>query len=294
MLSSISWTNYLLSLISLTAVYYAAVISICYRSEMFALFSGSLRHKDTTDPPSLKPADHSALLGAVKPADFMSSNPEEMHFDPESDQQHNEEAEMSGHLQDCPASYLLGSVPDFLKELEITFQALAESGGDLPLFEVLFTELLKKYPEITSGAHRRQVVVAACEMGSRLPSLELSEDVLNGIWDQVAASQPAAKPMRGFTVAMTIALLLSAAVSGLAQDGNQGITEAANKVKGYFDTGTDLMYAIGAVVGLVGAVKVYSKWNAGEPDTGKVATAWFGSCIFLVVVATVLQSFFGI
>ena len=89
-------------------------------------------------------------------------------------------------------------------------------------------------------------------------------------------------------------LIMLSALASFAQDGNQGITEAANKVKGYFDTGTDLMYAIGAVVGLVGAVKVYSKWNAGEPDTGKVATAWFGSCIFLVVVATVLQSFFGI
>jgi|GEM_PF-2527893 len=28
------------------------------------------------------------------------------------------------------------------------------------------------------------------------------------------------------------------------QDGNAGIQEATNKVKGYFDTGTDLMYAI--------------------------------------------------
>lgn len=79
-----------------------------------------------------------------------------------------------------------------------------------------------------------------------------------------------------------------------AQDGNAGITEATNKVKGYFDTGTDLMYAIGAVVGIIGAIKVFNKWNAGEPDTNKVAAAWFGSCIFLVVVATVLKSFFGI
>ncbi|MCZ4223524.1 DUF4134 domain-containing protein [Pedobacter sp. SJ11] len=79
-----------------------------------------------------------------------------------------------------------------------------------------------------------------------------------------------------------------------AQDGNSGIQEATNKVKGYFDTGCDLMYAIGAVIGIIGAVKVYSKWNGGEPDTNKVAAAWFGSCIFLVVVATVLKSFFGI
>lgn len=72
------------------------------------------------------------------------------------------------------------------------------------------------------------------------------------------------------------------------------IQEATNKVKGYFDTGCSLMYAIGAVVGIIGAIKVFNKWNAGEPDTNKVAAAWFGSCVFLVIVATVLKSFFGI
>jgi len=87
---------------------------------------------------------------------------------------------------------------------------------------------------------------------------------------------------------------LLSSISLFAQDGNAGIQEATNKVKSYFDTGTDLMYAIGAVVGIIGAIKVFNKWNAGEPDTNKVAAAWFGSCIFLVVVATVLKSFFGI
>jgi len=77
-------------------------------------------------------------------------------------------------------------------------------------------------------------------------------------------------------------------------DGNAGINEATTKVKSYFDTGCNLMYAIGAVVGIVGALKVYQKWNHGDHDTGKVAAAWFGSCVFLVIVATVLKSFFGI
>jgi hypothetical protein len=77
-------------------------------------------------------------------------------------------------------------------------------------------------------------------------------------------------------------------------DGNAGINEANTKVRSYFAAGTDLMYAVGAIVGLIGAVKVYQKWNAGDPDTGKVAAAWFGSCVFLVVVATVIKSFFGI
>ncbi|MFB9843935.1 DUF4134 domain-containing protein [Mucilaginibacter ginsenosidivorans] len=88
--------------------------------------------------------------------------------------------------------------------------------------------------------------------------------------------------------------LVLIAVSGYAQDGNAGIQQATTLVQGYFSTGCTLMYAIGAVVGIVGAVKVYQKWNAGEPDTGKVAAAWFGSCIFLVVVATVIKSFFGL
>ncbi|REA56409.1 carbamoyl phosphate synthetase [Dyadobacter luteus] len=90
------------------------------------------------------------------------------------------------------------------------------------------------------------------------------------------------------------AMLLMSTVIARAQDGAAGIAEADTKVRSYFEPGTNLMYAIGAVLGLVGAVKVFQKWNAGDQDTSKVAAAWFGSCIFLVVVATVLQSFFGV
>ena len=97
--------------------------------------------------------------------------------------------------------------------------------------------------------------------------------------------------------ALGLALLVYAMtclIPAYAQDGNAGINEATMRVRSYFTTGTNLMYAIGAILGLVGAVKVYQKWNSGDPDTGKVAAAWFGSCVFLVIVATVLRSFFGI
>jgi len=79
-----------------------------------------------------------------------------------------------------------------------------------------------------------------------------------------------------------------------AQDGNAGINQANSQVRSYFASGTNLMYAVGAIVGLIGAIKVYQKWNSGDHDTGKVAAAWFGSCVFLVIVATVLKSFFGV
>lgn len=91
-----------------------------------------------------------------------------------------------------------------------------------------------------------------------------------------------------------IAVGLLFSISAIAQDGVAGIEEANTRVRGYFDVGCNLMYAIGAVVGLIGAVKVYQKWNQGDQDTSKVAASWFGSCVFLVVVATVIKSFFGL
>ncbi|MBN8836141.1 MAG: DUF4134 domain-containing protein [Sphingobacteriia bacterium] len=91
-----------------------------------------------------------------------------------------------------------------------------------------------------------------------------------------------------------ILLLMLVKLIATAQDGNAGINEANTKVRSYFAAGTNLMYAVGAIVGLIGAIKVYQKWNSGDHDTGKVAAAWFGSCVFLVVVATVIRSFFGV
>lgn len=94
--------------------------------------------------------------------------------------------------------------------------------------------------------------------------------------------------------ASALGMLVLNRTNAQTADGNAGITQATTMVNGYFAAGTNLMYAVGAILGLIGAVKVYQKWNHGDHDTGKVAAAWFGSCIFLVVVATVIKSFFGI
>lgn len=88
------------------------------------------------------------------------------------------------------------------------------------------------------------------------------------------------------------AVLLLSAYSAFAQgNGLSGINQATNMVTSYFDPATKLIYAIGAVVGLIGGVKVYSKFSSGA-DTSKTAASWFGACIFLIVAATILRSFF--
>ena len=61
-------------------------------------------------------------------------------------------------------------------------------------------------------------------------------------------------------------LLTAASISAFAQgNGMAGITEATNLVTSYFDPATKLIYAIGAVVGLIGGIKVYGKFSSGDP-----------------------------
>lgn len=94
-----------------------------------------------------------------------------------------------------------------------------------------------------------------------------------------------------------VVLTVSAVLAELgvwAQDGNAGINQANNMVRSYFPTGEKLLYAVGAIVGLIGAVKVYRAWSNGDHETSKLAASWFGACIFLVVVATVIKAFFEI
>ena len=81
--------------------------------------------------------------------------------------------------------------------------------------------------------------------------------------------------------------LLAGILGGLraaaAGNGLSGINEATSMVTSYFDPGTKLIYAIGAVVGLIGGIKVYSKWSSGDPDTSKTAASWFGACILSLI-----------
>ena len=88
---------------------------------------------------------------------------------------------------------------------------------------------------------------------------------------------------------MAVVLASAAMAQG---NGIKGITNATSMVTSYFAPLTKLIYAVGAVVGLIGGIKVYQKFSSGDPDTSKTAASWFGACIFLVIVGVVLESFF--
>ena len=93
-------------------------------------------------------------------------------------------------------------------------------------------------------------------------------------------------------VLLTFGAMLSAMGAFAQGNGSAGINEATQMVTSYFDPATQLIYAIGAVVGLIGGVKVYNKFSSGDHDTSKTVASWFGAYIFLIVAATILRSFF--
>ena len=91
---------------------------------------------------------------------------------------------------------------------------------------------------------------------------------------------------------LTLMAVVLASAAMAQGNGIKGITDATSMVTSYFAPLTKLIYAVGAVVGLIGGIKVYQKFSSGDPDTSKTAASWFGACIVRVIGGVVLESFF--
>ncbi|QNN42987.1 DUF4134 domain-containing protein [Pedobacter roseus] len=94
-----------------------------------------------------------------------------------------------------------------------------------------------------------------------------------------------------FLLAAMLPLSLSLHAQG---GGTTGINAATSSLASYVDPVSNLILGIGAVVGLIGGVMVYIKWNSGDRDISKEVMSWGGSCIFLVLVSVVIKAFFGV
>lgn len=71
-----------------------------------------------------------------------------------------------------------------------------------------------------------------------------------------------------------------------------GLDKATEEVKGVFETATNLLYAVCAIMAIIGAFHVYSKWTSGDPDVTKAAAGWIGGLIFVGVAITVIKAVF--
>ena len=83
------------------------------------------------------------------------------------------------------------------------------------------------------------------------------------------------------------------AQNGAAQM-STAIENSKTDISGIFQSLSDVILVIGAIVGLVGGIQVFVKWNRGERDINKEIAAWGGSCVFLLIMGTILKTAFGL
>ena len=86
-------------------------------------------------------------------------------------------------------------------------------------------------------------------------------------------------------------------VTSWAQTSNAfstALDTASTEIGSVVDSVAQLMLYVGGVVGVVGAIRIYLKWNNGDQDVTKAIVGWGGACLFLVLSGGVIKLVFGI
>jgi hypothetical protein len=91
---------------------------------------------------------------------------------------------------------------------------------------------------------------------------------------------------------LTAALVLLTITPVFASGGGAALTSAASTLGGYMTGLGKLIYAIAAIVGTVGGIRIYNKWTNGDQDINKELVGWGGACVFLLIVPTFISAIF--
>lgn len=104
-----------------------------------------------------------------------------------------------------------------------------------------------------------------------------------------------------FLVRCFLVVFLSAAgVSLYAQSGGgssqavTALTTVKTDISKIFSVASTLCLVVGGIIGLVGGIIVFQKWQQGDPQTTKFIAGWIGSTVFLVLTGTILKTIFNI
>ncbi|WP_286850669.1 MULTISPECIES: DUF4134 family protein [Sphingobacterium] len=96
------------------------------------------------------------------------------------------------------------------------------------------------------------------------------------------------------TFASIVAFILSITLASAQGDFGDGIAQGTAQITGNLDIITDLVMAIGGVVGIIGGVRIYQKWNNGDQDINKELMSFGGSALFLILAPIAIRAMFGL
>lgn len=74
--------------------------------------------------------------------------------------------------------------------------------------------------------------------------------------------------------------------------GINALNEATSAFKGYLNPVQNLLYAISAIVALIGCFTIFSKLQNGDQDVKKTIMQVVGGCVAFIAMAQALPAFF--
>lgn len=75
-------------------------------------------------------------------------------------------------------------------------------------------------------------------------------------------------------------------IDGALGNANQSLRDATGTL-------STLIYAVGGIVGVIGGLRIFNKWNNGDQDINKELVGWGGAALFLFLAPTIMTAFFG-
>ncbi|MET3115377.1 hypothetical protein AAKU52_003126 [Pedobacter sp. CG_S7] len=175
MLQQFTWQEFLIAILVLTLVWYAAVILIFYRKELGVFFSGKLQQKNA-------PLPHRWEKGVETMEKEDVDSPEELLGRPKLPEGTSSvsmgQIGFAGNDDDAK-SQQLGLVPDVLQELKEVFAILEKEDGSKKDFFNLMEVVKEKYGQIGSNPNIGRINEF---IAGHVP-FHLSAEELDNLWD---------------------------------------------------------------------------------------------------------------
>ncbi|WP_090770399.1 DUF4134 family protein [Pedobacter soli] len=70
--------------------------------------------------------------------------------------------------------------------------------------------------------------------------------------------------------------------------------QASSSMHGYYYSFSDLSLVLGAIVGMLGGLRVFLNWQSGRHHIDAQVMGWFFSSLFLLLCSVFLRALFGL
>lgn len=101
--------------------------------------------------------------------------------------------------------------------------------------------------------------------------------------------------IRFFGAFFLLSIFLSGPESyGQSPPGISEFQEVETDMRRFYVALSRLSFAVGAVSGILGGLRVYNNWQMGKHQIDVQVISWFGACLFLATMGFFLSGLYGV